>query len=285
MVRADARAADRAPPQIVAAAVGIAVSAAAPPQSPSRPARTAQGVLVGGELDDVGDAELALELLDRLSRLIGGDPEDVLVREGFPGVETCECSLRGRVGAEDLEELAALLHLGQHGPDVVGLAVPLEVHEVDVLPGAPLGRSRFDLREVELPRREGGGCCRARRARSSSRTGWRSCPGPRGPPAAGRSRGTALSSKGCPRCARGGWAPRRGRGHLGRDPATVGSSFARSAAAVVDGISSTAASGRCVASHCRHWARACGWEQTVLTSLRSDARTTVAARCRASPRR
>ena len=44
------------------------------------------------------------------------------------------------------------------------------------------------------------------------------------------------------------------------------------AAAVVEGISSVATSGRCAASHCRHWARPCGWEQTFLTSPSSPAR-------------
>src|SRR5215471_736884 len=63
-------------------------------------------------------------------------------------------SLRRRVGPEDLEELAPPPHLGQHGPDVFGIAMTFEVHEVDVLPGTPLGRSRFDLGEVEAARGE-----------------------------------------------------------------------------------------------------------------------------------
>src|SRR5215813_14978063 len=64
-------------------------------------------------------------------------------------------SLSGRVGSEDLEELTTLRHLAEHCPHVVGVAMPLEVHEVHVLPGAPLGRSRFDLGQVEPALREG----------------------------------------------------------------------------------------------------------------------------------
>src|SRR3989304_2820336 len=64
-------------------------------------------------------------------------------------------SLGGRVGSEDLQELAAPLDLVEDGPDVIGVAVALEVHEVHVLPGAPLGWSRFDLGHVEPAHREG----------------------------------------------------------------------------------------------------------------------------------
>src|SRR3972149_5022106 len=64
-------------------------------------------------------------------------------------------SLGGRVGSEDLQELAALLDLVENGPDVIGIAVALEVDEVHVLPGAPLGWSRFDLGQVEPARGEG----------------------------------------------------------------------------------------------------------------------------------
>src|SRR4029453_11746186 len=64
-------------------------------------------------------------------------------------------SLGRRVRAEDLEELTPLLDLLEHGPDVIGCAVSLEVHEVHVLPGAPLGWSRFDLGHVEPAGGEG----------------------------------------------------------------------------------------------------------------------------------
>src|SRR6266851_4207782 len=64
-------------------------------------------------------------------------------------------SLGGRVGPEDLEELAALLDLVEDGADIIGVAVALEVDEVHVLPRAPLRRSRFDLGQVESPGREG----------------------------------------------------------------------------------------------------------------------------------
>ena len=64
-------------------------------------------------------------------------------------------SLGRRVRTEDPEELTALPDLLEHGPDVIGIAVSLEVHEVHVLPGAPLGWSRFDLGQVELAGREG----------------------------------------------------------------------------------------------------------------------------------
>src|SRR5690348_357258 len=63
-------------------------------------------------------------------------------------------SLGRRVGSEDLEELTTLLDLAEHCPHVVGVAMSLEVHEVHVLPGASLGRSRFDLGQVEPARRE-----------------------------------------------------------------------------------------------------------------------------------
>src|SRR5947207_12461037 len=63
-------------------------------------------------------------------------------------------SLGGRIGPEDLQELAALPHLVEHGPDVIGITVSLEVDEVHVLPGTPLGRSRFDLGHVEPARGE-----------------------------------------------------------------------------------------------------------------------------------
>ena len=149
-------------------------------------------------------------------------------------------SLGGRVGPEDLEELAAFLDLGQHVPDVFGVAVPLEVDEVHVLPGAPLGRSRLDLGQVEPPRRErAAGCCTARPARSSSRRGSRSCRGPVGAPRAARSPGSAWSWTGCPRCARAGSAHRRAaRPSRRRWRPPSGRPCARSADAVVDGISS-----------------------------------------------
>ena len=54
--------------------------------------------------------------------------------------------------------------------------------------------------------------------------------------------------------------------------ATVGSSFARSAAAEVEEVSSVATSGRLALSHWRHWASPCGCEHTVLTSPSSPAR-------------
>src|SRR5712692_9597866 len=63
-------------------------------------------------------------------------------------------SLGGRVGPEDLEELTARLHLIEDGPDIIGVAVSFEVDEVHVFPRAPLGRSRFDLGQVESPDRE-----------------------------------------------------------------------------------------------------------------------------------
>src|SRR6266508_408598 len=64
-------------------------------------------------------------------------------------------SLRGRVRSEDFEELTALLDLGQDGADVIGIAMAFEVDEVDVLPGAPLRRSRFDFREIQPAGGEG----------------------------------------------------------------------------------------------------------------------------------
>src|SRR6266508_373390 len=64
-------------------------------------------------------------------------------------------SLGGRVGSEDLEELAALFHFVEDSADVVRVPVSLEVDEVHVFPRTPLGRSRLDLGEVEPARREG----------------------------------------------------------------------------------------------------------------------------------
>src|SRR5262249_44335969 len=63
-------------------------------------------------------------------------------------------SLSRGVGSEDLEELTTLLDLAEHCPHVIGVAMSLEVHEVHVLPGPSLGRSRFDLGQVEPARRE-----------------------------------------------------------------------------------------------------------------------------------
>src|ERR1700682_3262470 len=64
-------------------------------------------------------------------------------------------SLGGRVRSEDLEELTALLDLFEDGPDIIGVAVALEVDDVHVLPRTPLGRSRLDLGQVESAGREG----------------------------------------------------------------------------------------------------------------------------------
>src|SRR3990172_8588445 len=66
-----------------------------------------------------------------------------------------EGSLCGRIGPENLEELAALLDRAKHVSHVVGVPVPLEVQEVHVLPGAPLGGPRFDLGQVEPALGEG----------------------------------------------------------------------------------------------------------------------------------
>ena len=72
--------------QVEAAAVGIAVQLAECGRDGLLDAlRGRQRVLVGGELDGVLDAQLALELLDGLPRLIRGDAEDVVVGERFPG--------------------------------------------------------------------------------------------------------------------------------------------------------------------------------------------------------
>src|SRR5688572_19318671 len=43
-----------------------------------------QRILVRRQLDGVVNAELALELLGRLARLVGSDPQDVLVGQGLP---------------------------------------------------------------------------------------------------------------------------------------------------------------------------------------------------------
>jgi hypothetical protein len=73
-------------PKIVGAAVGVAVEMAQRVRDRlEHPLRGRERILVGGELDDVGEAELALELLDGLPGLVGGDPEDVFVGDGFPG--------------------------------------------------------------------------------------------------------------------------------------------------------------------------------------------------------
>src|SRR5207244_7192198 len=57
--------------------------------------------------------------------------------------------LPGRVGAEDLQEQGPLPDLAQRRGNLRRIAMPLDVHEDDVLPGALLGRARLDLREVD----------------------------------------------------------------------------------------------------------------------------------------
>src|SRR6059036_2032165 len=57
--------------------------------------------------------------------------------------------LEGRVRPEDLQEQGPLPDLAQCRRDVGGSAMALEVHEDHVLPGPLLGRTRFDLREID----------------------------------------------------------------------------------------------------------------------------------------
>src|SRR4026208_1048242 len=64
-------------------------------------------------------------------------------------------SLGGRIGPEDLEELAALPHRGERTVHGLGVPVALEIDEVDVFPGPALGRPRLDLGQVEPALREG----------------------------------------------------------------------------------------------------------------------------------
>src|SRR4029434_9255135 len=72
-----------------------------------------------------------------------------------PMIRPCGGSLGDRVGPEDLEELAALADRAQRARDDLGIPVALEVDEVHVLPGPPLGRSRFDFGQVETALGEG----------------------------------------------------------------------------------------------------------------------------------
>src|SRR6267142_4456432 len=57
--------------------------------------------------------------------------------------------LEGRVRPEDLEKQRPLRDLAQRRRDDGRVAMALEIHEDHVLPGPPLGRARFDLREVD----------------------------------------------------------------------------------------------------------------------------------------
>src|SRR5712691_11478021 len=206
-------------------------------------------------------------------------------------------SLGGRVGPEDLEELTARLHLIEDGPDIIGVAVSFEVDEVHVFPRAPLGRSRFDLGQVESPGRErlenaveharlvlhgkeDGRLVTSRWSHGSPAYDQEA--GAVGgvvfdaPPQHGHAIGAGGQLRG--QAATGGTAlpqpgqPKGAGGQLGGTAATVGSSLARSAAAVVEDISSRRASGRWASSHWRVWARPCGWEHTTLISSSSVAR-------------
>ena len=86
LVGGEAVAAGEGDPEVVGAAVRIPVEVRQGVGDGLEDAlRGRQGVLVGGELDDIREAELALELLDGLARLVGRDAEDVIVGDGFPG--------------------------------------------------------------------------------------------------------------------------------------------------------------------------------------------------------
>src|SRR5438094_3578803 len=62
--------------------------------------------------------------------------------------------LEGRVRSENLQEQRSLPDLAEHRRDRRRVAMALEVHEDHVLPGPPLGRPRFDLREVDPQTRQ-----------------------------------------------------------------------------------------------------------------------------------
>src|SRR6266403_6073073 len=62
--------------------------------------------------------------------------------------------LEGRVRSENLTEQGALADLAEHRRDRRRVTMALDVHEDYVLPGALLGRPRFDLREVDPQTRQ-----------------------------------------------------------------------------------------------------------------------------------
>src|SRR2546428_7569503 len=62
--------------------------------------------------------------------------------------------LEGRVRSENLQEQRPLSDLTEHRRDRRRVAMALEVHEDHVLPGPPLGRPRFDLREIDPQTRQ-----------------------------------------------------------------------------------------------------------------------------------
>src|SRR5262249_51711199 len=113
-----------------------------------------QRAFVRRALDRVVYHELPLELLDRLARLVRSDAQNVFVRERLP-LRWHALSLEGRVRPEDLQEQGPLLDLAQHRRHGRRGAVALEIHEDHILPGALLGRTRLDFREVDPEPRQG----------------------------------------------------------------------------------------------------------------------------------
>src|SRR5207249_10377389 len=98
----------------------------------------------------VADAELTLQLLDRLARFVRGDPEDVLIGQGLPlGVHAL--SLCRGVRTEDFQEQGSPLDLVQGRRHGRRIAVAFEVQKCDELPRAALGRPRFDLDQIDAP--------------------------------------------------------------------------------------------------------------------------------------
>jgi len=104
---------------------------------------------------------LPLELLDRLPGLVRAMPRMC----SFASDSHCvgmRAPLEGRVRPEDLEKQRPLRDLAQRRRDDGRVAMALEIHEDHVLPGPPLGRARFDLREVDpQPRQRPRGSGRA----------------------------------------------------------------------------------------------------------------------------
>src|SRR4026208_380580 len=162
---------------------------------------------------------------------------------------------RRRVRAEDLQELAALPHLGQYVPDVFGLAMPLEGEAVHIRRGAARGWAGFDRGQVQPPRGErledaeedAGLVLHREQDRRLVAPGGRHRP-PADDEEAGRVRGVVLDAPAQHRPPLRSPAPPWAAAAVsGAMAAPVASSRARSTAAAVDGVSSVWASGRCAA--------------------------------------